>query len=346
MIRGAAPRSARDEALLVPAADAVWLTPLLDPTAAADLLGSAARRGAPLPASCSVRHVRYRPGASCTVLYDVTPAGGAAVPVYARALAPGRGEAPSDGDAASGVFLDGPTPVAGGSVVLREFPCDATMPQLGGLARPEGLAAALATALGGGDDDDATADLQPLRYKPEHRLVMRADLRWRRTDGAEQQATGQLRFEYGADPDRRIRVRTQVRAALLAGGSEAPAAAAPGVTVAGWGCSIAPWRAGQDLSRDLHKGRAAAAELAGRALAGLQRADVDLAPDLDTRTATAALEPAVGQIAALAAHPALPGLADRFGACATAWPRRVPVTARPSCTATSTRDRCCCTKAD
>jgi aminoglycoside phosphotransferase (APT) family kinase protein len=311
MIRPACGR--RDDALRsgLPAADAAWLAPVLEPDAVVETLRGLSG-GSARPVACRVRHVRYRPGASCTVLYDVTCDDGDEAPavVYARIHRPGRPEAPC-ASGGGGRLLDGAvrSPISG--AVLREFPMDATMPEIGLLARPGEFARRVALLFARGNEKVAEdgASFVCLRYKPEHRLILRTEAQLVGA-GGERTVACRVRFEHGADHDARADLVAALQQPLAAAG--APAAAPVGDLVPGLGCVVTPWVEGSDLSRRFHRGDTAVAHAAGVGLAGLARVEHAPVAGLPRRSPLEALAPARLQADAMQDHPPSGEIADVF----------------------------------
>jgi len=303
----------------IPVSDASWLVPLLDPEGMAATLAGLARPGGPGIERCEVVHVRYRPGTSCTVLYDVhlaAPEGTETISIYARRIAPGRlpastaGPSINPGMSAAGRLLNGPTSMEPEGAVLREFPQDTMIPGLMNLQNPQGLLRRLAIHFSptGTIPTDVKGSWVRLRYKPEHRLVLRADLDWWdpvRQAGVERVC--QIRFEYGVDLKRRGALISNLSSAIPKSGIlMAPARE---VHLAQPGCTVINWREGRDLAGNVSHGDPVAAAAAGRALAALGRLEV---PELVRRDLDDALGSATTQIAMLTDHPPASGLDARF----------------------------------
>ncbi len=307
--------SDRSGQVVLPLADAGWLAPLLDGGRVASILTDLARPGAPAIARCTLRHVRYRPGASCTVSYQVFPDGPGnndPIAVYARTLAPGRGLPGAGGTPEPALrptarLLDGPTPLPSLNTVLREFPLDATLPQLRHLADARRLGQLVSRGVGQhlGEIGELPVRFTTLRYKPEHRLVLRAD--WLGDDRP--LATCQVRFEYGTDLPGRLSLVQQLARAVPTQGL----LAAPGweIHLPEPGCTVVEWQKGRDLARAVRKGDTDAASLTGQALAELGRIRIE---GLPSRTPAAALDPLAQQVLVLQRHSPAGGLARRFAA--------------------------------
>ena len=307
--------SDRSGQVVLPLADAGWLAPLLDGGRVASILTDLARPGAPAIARCTLRHVRYRPGASCTVSYQVFPDGPGnndPIAVYARTLAPGRGLPGAGGTPEPALrptarLLDGPTPLPSLNTVLREFPLDATLPQLRHLADARRLGQLVSRGVGQhlGEIGELPVRFTTLRYKPEHRLVLRAD--WLGDDRP--LATCQVRFEYGTDLPGRLSLVQQLARAVPTQGL----LAAPGweIHLPEPGCTVVEWQKGRDLARAVRKGDTDAASLTGQALAELGRIRIE---GLPSRNPAAALDPLAQQVLVLQRHSPADGLARRFAA--------------------------------
>jgi len=268
--------------VVLPLCDQEWLTPLLDEDAVAATMNAHRRAGTPPVKECHVRHVRYRPGASCTVLYDVfggevqTETSARPVTIHVRALALGRDNIPSPvpspgAGTRPGMVLDGPLVQDAGRTVWREFPLDAVLGEIALLDEPDELARDLAACFraDGTRPTWATASFETVRYKPEVRLVLRCDLRWRHDrHGAEKVKCCQVRFERGVDPqDALTKVRLLAARLPQDGLLTVPAAA---IAVPEKGYAVLEWMSGDDLARRMKRGESMAAEMAGRALAALQ----------------------------------------------------------------------------
>jgi len=303
--------------MLLPASDRAWLAPYLDEREVVAILNAHRRGGAPEVISCHKRHVRYRPGTSCTILYDVVCQTGAAelspdpLSIYARVLAPGRGSPPSasptfGAGARHGFVLDGPLVAPDGNAVLREFPLDAVLTKIEILNDEEALARELVDCFrpAGKEPLWVSARFERLRYKPEVRLVLRCDLRWQddeQTPVAEK--TCQIRFEHGIDP-----VRALAQAKVLA--ERLPSdglltVPTPAMFVPDAGYAVLDWLSGDDLARRLKKGEPVAAVAAGRALAALHGLATD---GLPSRSAVDSLATTQHQVTMLQNHQPTPEL--------------------------------------
>ena len=115
----------------IPVSEVSWLAPLLDPDGMAEALVNLSRPGADPINCCEIEHVRYRPGTSCTVLYNVglsSPEGPVSLSIYARRIAPGRQPASTSyhslkpGLEVSGLLLNGPTTLEPGGPFYGNFP--------------------------------------------------------------------------------------------------------------------------------------------------------------------------------------------------------------------------------
>jgi len=305
----------------LPVSDVSWLAPLLDTDGMAEALVDLAHHEAPSIESCAIKHVRYRPGTSCTILYEVhlsTPEGSEPISIYARRTAPGRmpattaGLSSETGSVDIGRLLDGPTPMEPEGAVLREFPLDAMIANLVNLQDQESLARDLVINLNPpkARPTGITGSLVRLRYKPEHRLVLRADLAWWDPEQlARVERIFQVRFEYGVDLARRSALIFRLSTAIPKSGLLT--APGPEIYLAKPGCSVITWREGKDLAAKVRHGDLEASAAAGQALAALGRLEV---PGLVRRDFAAAVDSSRAQVEMLRDHPPHPGLFARFTA--------------------------------
>jgi len=303
----------------VPVSDVSWLDPLLDPDGMAEALVDLAHPGAPQIESCAIKHVRYRPGTSCTILYEVhlsAPEGPESISIYARRTAPGRipastaGHSSEAGSVDFGRLLAGPTPMEPEGAVLREFPLDAMIPSLVNLQDQESLARDLVINLNPSKarPTGITGSLVRLRYKPEHRLVLRADLAWWDPEQlARVERIFQVRFEYGVDLARRSALVSRLSNAIPESGLLT--APGPEIHLTKPGCSVITWREGKDLAAKVRQGDLEAAAAAGQSLAALGRLEVS---GLVRRDFADAVGSTRAQVEMLRDHPPHPGLFTRF----------------------------------
>jgi hypothetical protein len=227
---------------------------------------------------CRIAHVRYRPGESCVVLYDVdvdTPDGPVTAMLHAVCEPTGNGaraSAPADG--AGGVLLAGARTLDDLGVVVREFPDDPRLPGMTAARDRDTLAGALSAVL---DDGAARMEftglgrnLRLIRYKPGARLIMRCRTRWLdRHTGERVSERCLLRFDRAAVHPRREALQSLLEDAADAG-FMVPRLLfrAPGL-----GCSGSAWVEGESLSRALRDDdrREDALAAAAAVLAGLHR---------------------------------------------------------------------------
>jgi hypothetical protein len=129
-------------------------------------------------------YIRYKPGTSCLVGYEVTVEGESAaeerISLYARAHADdgekigkaGERRGGEEGRGGSGIYALNDPPL-----VIFLFPHDHELPVLSRLVSPDLGAGLLAKAVRGAEFGRDDRRLVPLRYKPERRFVAQARMR-------------------------------------------------------------------------------------------------------------------------------------------------------------------------
>ncbi len=231
---------------------------LLDGDAMADLLADGAPESAVL--GCRVRHVRYRPGEDCAVLYDVehrTDDQPASSWIHVRSVAGGAD--PTGGSAddswVRGMMLAAPLSLPTIGAIGHEFPNDPRLPAIRELTDRDALGRSLADVITATADADLEftglgRHLRPIRYKPEGRLVVRCRIRWQnRLTGERTSERCLLRFVRGPGNAGVAAIARQLAALDPETTSfsvprqlfEAPAL----------GCSGVEWIEGERLSRSL-----------------------------------------------------------------------------------------------
>ena len=299
----------------LPATDAAWLAPLLDPSGLATFLAGVPGSEASGVDGCIMKHVRYRPGSCCLVLFEASVAGDP-VSLYAVSPAHGRDPIPAEpGSSAPGRLLGGPVRWPGDSSVLREFPLDARLSGLAALADPSALASSIVTgAFAPGAAGPFAGEFRTLRYKPENRLVLKAELEWtNRNGGGRSAASCLVRFEHHRSAGAEAALAGAF--ARAAAGRDLLAVPGAGTRLDDPGCTVLPWVPGADLARPVRYGDTGAAALAGRALAEVATLEV---PGLPVRAAAAVLDELTSQVAVLEARPLGSDLEGRFAALLSA----------------------------
>lgn len=163
----------------VPAGETLALDRLLDPEEVSAILGPVVTSSGRKIKSCRIGHVRYHPFTGCTVSYrikyhDHDNNDILAGSFYAKCCSPGlynrlQLEAAGRPDTQSEI-LNSALAVPEWHTLFFQFPNDLKIPSLQLLARPQSIREILSPVIdrNGGN---GSIRLQPLRYKPESRLI-------------------------------------------------------------------------------------------------------------------------------------------------------------------------------
>ena len=174
----------------VPADPTLAFAHLLDGREVLALLAEHDVIDSPEAAKLRIEHVRYRPGQSCTVLFTIECENGGeshATSLYAKCLTKGEFENAAEVSAnrrwVAGALMDAPLVISDCRTLIYEFPNDAKLRAIRGIAKPRKLARDIGQLMTRVNDGRLTAagrpaTLVPLRYKPESRLVVRCESYW------------------------------------------------------------------------------------------------------------------------------------------------------------------------
>ncbi len=319
----------------IPLADGSWVTPLLDTSLVAIVLQEQAELVQNSVTSCVVKHVRYRPGAACTVLYEVGLTGNISsrsLWVYGKVTAPGR-ELPATAALNSGAgahgcfFLKSPLSIEVDRTVFYEFPMDPFLPSITRVSDPEAFGRDILECAGFKLEaqDSLFVEIKPLRYKPEHRLIMRVRIDLEKPIGEKTQLwDGLVRFEHGVNHQRRRQLVQTLQDLLI--GQDEVTVPDPETYLPGVGCSINTWKPGEDLARKIRKGKFEAGLRAGQALARIHQLSQ---PDMPDSGATEAFAILRRQVETFVQNSPAPGLADDY--CQAMSALIEPADDRPIC---------------
>ena len=264
----------------LPLVDALWVAPLLDSRRVATVLQDQIESDQNVVTSCVVKHVRYRPGAACTVLFEVgfsSRGSSRSIWIYGKVTAPGR-NLPVIPKIFSGavthgfVLLKNPVLVVVDRTVFYEFPIDPFLPAIARVLDPEALGRDILEGIGLElqDKNSLSVEIEPLRYKPEHRLVLRVQIgleRQREDEGL--LWDGLVRFEHRVDHQNRRRLVQALQELLI--DHDEITVPDPETYLPGVGCSINSWWTGEDLARKIRKGNLDATFRAGQVLARIHQ---------------------------------------------------------------------------